>query len=50
MGVKNMEGNFMIGIPIELEREYDEYFTACERANKIPLSFEKWIEAGKPEH
>jgi hypothetical protein len=32
-----------------LLKEYDAYFTARERANKIPLSFDDWIKAGKPE-
>jgi hypothetical protein len=27
---------------IETLKAYDEYFDACEKANKIPLSFDKW--------
>ena len=30
----------------ELLDEYDKYFDTCERANKIPLSFDAWKAAG----
>lgn len=32
------------------QRDYDRYFDTCERANKIPLCFDAWLEAGKPDH
>lgn len=30
--------------------EYDAYFDAREKANKIPLSYDAWVKAGKPEY
>lgn len=32
-----------VGIDIELEREYDQYYTRAEAANKRPLTFDNWL-------
>lgn len=31
----------------KLAKEYERYFDDCEKANKIPLGFNEWLEQQK---
>lgn len=37
-----------LGVTVELEMQYDEYFTGMEKQNRVPLAFHAWkLQEGK---